>query len=1319
MNDINDVKKYLEQGVLPSLDVDWLIKSDSIEPDLINQTNNIVDVEPNPITNHQSNNTNHSDDLEISRRKSTSDANAIPQIIDRHHSGYDDDDSIPLRKTKSTSTAVLAHQRVQQPHKEKKTSFFRSLFGSRSKKNKEDPKDTPRHESRISSSPPLEKVKTAPSTAMSTPNRSSIRKYSTRDSAPSYEDPRLMDFINYYKANGFSVSSFKNKSFDSNYTTAIPEKSPSPNKFLNKSKSPSIIPENNKDSNKFDAKGRPIPSHPDKSELPSAIKVKTSNLSPLAVPETTTRSRRNSQLSSDSSCPVTPVSTTSNRFGTFLSRVTSHGVSNSSTTVNNSNSEHASRRSSISSPCSKNTLNPTNSNVVPGLEDIEPLKHVAFATNTYFDDPPQQISSRNPRKGEVEVKQDGSVVIHRLTPQERKEILENTTSGIVVGGSGKLKLLSESTSSEPLSNEQNHVGDTVVPSNSTTNSNISTDITPEERQQAVKAAAAAASERAKVMPDDIKGNSNPNEDLVGVNVAASNITIDKPMISRRTGSSSTLMSLSSIESDDTVFPPENIRIPHDIVYTRCCHLREILPIPATLKQLKKGSIDPIPLLQLRNPRPSMIEILSFSDFISIAPVLCLSLDGVHLTSEMLRIILSSLISKDNFEKLSLRNTPLDAQGWKILCYFVSKSKSLNAIDLTMVPTLKTNVQKLTKAPTKPSTSRMEYNPSNRTEMNWDLLTVSIATKGGLEEIIISGAQMSLDQFKNFIEVACMATERFGLAYNNLSKEHCQALSKWLVQSNVTGLDVGFNDLRGKLSSFSEAILMKIKNKGANNALNFISLNGTNLEVSKGETSDNNEALKLISVLCYSENLKFLDISNNPKMFPYCMRTLINCLPVFVSLVRLHLDYEDLKPSEIIMLAEILPLCSSLNYLSMLGAEFDQSTYKAFGEAVKKSTSLITLDINYENIPDEIKNELSLYTMRNVQNELMKVKGGSTKKDQFMNLQEELSRLLTESEQDKTVYEKQVRDFIEKLTVSRLKIRKVIEDLFDLRVSGQLNTEGKETLIRLCFIDACFEKGIRLLKNKNVEVKGDSKPAVPMPNFLSESISSGLMNSPGLIKSEPEITLAASNNNSTLNYGKVNHSVLLPFGKTEVEEFSPNESDIIQFNNDCKVTSQQVTNQIREEGSVFKKSIQLRSHLDSEYEKDINSVSADSSIDGLDSDKIKDLLLKNDISNVVNIIDELHKKGYHLHNIFKKKGSSTADIINGSPEKPTDKYVSNSYENINGTPQHDVPKVESSNDSRNSSNEAQTSTGDSNGTKEIDAAYDQVLDSIQKAVINKS
>ena len=959
-----DLKNFMEQGKLPTLDVDWLINSSSVDRSVSNDYNDAGHHVAHNISNANITGIQTVSDSKL-RRNSGSDHNSNRKLHD--------DEDIPVRKIKSIAVAT-----VTKP-KEKKHGFFRCLFGAgnNSSKNTLTQETTSSSSSMLNDTGRHEHVEVRRSSIVSRlPNQNSksyINNNASSKVVSEVENPKLLEFIQFYKANGFAVSSFKNK----NYQNANIKK---PKNDINNNSNNEDDTNNGKEAIQervnevnevkqknalliLDTKGRPIPLHPETSRLPPAIRLHEENIDSKG--DTSTEPEKTGDLNAKeatrSSTSNTP--TSSHRFGAFLTRVTSHttnstdNVSLDKSTGNSSASLKTSQKDSSTS-LKMNKID--NSIVVPGLENLEPLKHVAFATNTYFDDPPQQISSRNPRKGEVEVNKNGALIIHRLTQEEKKEILKSSTSGIVVGGSGKLRMLSDIDSTDHIdtSSPKTTSSDSELEANNRAHINTNDNVSGKhDHESVVREATEAASKRANINAETKKDNND--EDEVDVSKAACRITIDKPLMTRHIASKDILSSQEEQDyQDDRVpYPPNNIKIPHDVVYTRCCHLREILPLPATLKQLTKGSTDPIHILQLRNPHPSMIEILSFSDFISIAPIICLSLDGVHLSADMLRIILSSLTRKTDFEKLSLRNTPLDDEGWKMLCYFISKSKSLNAIDLTMVPTLKTNVQKLSKnLPI--SKTRMEYNPNNRSELNWDLLTVSVASKGGLEEIIISGSHMSLEQFINFIEVACITTERLGLAYNKLSNDKCKALSKWLVQSEVTGLDIGYNDLRGKLSSFSDAIWNKIHNKGTKNVFKFLSLNGTNLKVSEGETSGNNEVLKLLTVLCYSEHLKFLDISNNPKMFPYCMRTLINCLPAFVNLVRLHLDCEHLTSADIVMLSEVLPLCSSLNYLSMKGTDFDIATYKSITEAVKKSSSLITLDINYDNMSEKMKDERS-------------------------------------------------------------------------------------------------------------------------------------------------------------------------------------------------------------------------------------------------------------------------------------------------------------------------------------------------------------------------
>ncbi|GMF41852.1 unnamed protein product [[Candida] boidinii] len=373
------------------------------------------------------------------------------------------------------------------------------------------------------------------------------------------------------------------------------------------------------------------------------------------------------------------------------------------------------------------------------------MKKVAFATTTFVYDPPQQIPSRNPRKGNVEIGSNGELIIHKLSDEDKL----NTSSGIVVGGSGHLRLLSEEKMVTNTQHQQRVDGDAAKAAAAGASSAASGESSSSPSPSAEESTSSSSIGSAPMKPstsnasfdhtinisDRVKAAQRAHDDSShgsgGIqNEKMSHLHIDKPMVRRR-------------KSKSMDKPLVTLKI--DELYTRCCHLREILPIPATLKQIPKGSTDPLPVLQLRNPKPSMIEVLSFSDFIRVAPIVCVSLDGVNLTTKMFRIILSALLNKRYLEKLSLRNTPINQDGWKLLCWFLSMNKSLKRLDITQCSSLHLNTQRV-----RPSTSKTTSNPAvvtiktmvgntnDRSDMDWSLLSASIIYRGGIEEIILTG-----------------------------------------------------------------------------------------------------------------------------------------------------------------------------------------------------------------------------------------------------------------------------------------------------------------------------------------------------------------------------------------------------------------------------------------------------------------------------------------------------------------------------------------------------------------------------------------------------
>lgn len=1096
-------------------------------------------------------------------------------------------------------------------------------------------------------------------------------------------DPRLEEFIKYYKEHGCN-------GFSSQQNGAAKKVTKEPNAIFSLDSTLVGSSKNGNSNGKvhLDKKGRPIPPHPPRSRLPPALKVRYEPVPSSSRPDSS----------------HTPLSGAS-KFGSFLKRVTSH---TDDSFVSSRRMSSASSSISLPRDADESSVDSSegtiNTSVVPGLENLKPLKRVAFAANTYFNDPPQQICSRNPRKGEVEVKADGSVVIHRLTPEEKREILEKSSCGIVVGGTGQLKLINQDApATSPDQNEgaalKLHAED---------------DHASQRRHIELAAAEAAAEARAKDAPLDLQRTVTNNEEEVGVNNTLEKVTIDKPMTSRRKGSSTSLASMISSDSalvpsedENELLPPRNIKIPHDVVYTRCCHLREILPIPATMKQLKKGSTEPIPFLQLRNPKPSKVEVLSFSDFLSIAPVLCLSLDGVSLSVEMLRIILSSITYKDKFEKLSLRNTPVDHDGWKVLSYFVSKCKSLNSLDVTMIPGLALNVQKPSKSSNGSTVPRMVCNMENRSDMNWSLLSAAVAAKGGLEEMIVSGAFMNQVQLQNFIDIAWTKTLRLGLAYNNLTLEQCQCLATWMTNSKIQGVDVGYNDLNGKLGPFISAVIEKTK-KGKN-VFKFLSLNSTNLSVPKGAKSEDNEVLSLLNGLCYCDSLKFLDLSNNPGLFPYGMRTLTAILPVFVSLLRLHLDNNNLSTTAVMQFAEVLPMCQRINYISLLGTNLNIISASALAAAVKNSKTIITMDIDYAHVPDRIKEKISVYSMRNTQRELEQINksGGDDGHEKLKSLQEELGRLLTEDSSTRSDYDTLVSNFLERIQTVRAKLHAAIEELFKLRLNGELSTEGKETLIKFCFIDASFEKGLKLLAKKSLRSAG---------YHSHNAATSNDRESPSPLTSQSATALTYPKKLNTLlsssKYASSGHSALLPFHQPSVESYEPADDEVA-----LTYTSGEVQNeakeQLKEEGDVLRKSRGLMNELQSTANKrgqELNTDILRRVGERFDSEHIKDALLKQDISNIMSLLDELNNQGIPVDEIFKKKSDDKKPTASSSSVDQSSNTVIGVEANLQ------EKKGDGYSDSDYSSEE------EVQQEEQMDRAFDEVLDTLahsRKTTLAKS
>lgn len=309
-----------------------------------------------------------------------------------------------------------------------------------------------------------------------------------------------------------------------------------------------------------------------------------------------------------------------------------------------------------------------NYKIPPGLEDIEIPKHIHFDKTVFTTDPPQQICSKQPRKGDVVVMKDGIVVVNN---DNKRGVLDGSTlkadnvdgvgkgtHGLTVGGRGVLKLLSE-----------------------------------EDRETLDK----NLEWRYYKDLNDIHGNSiKPLPDI--------EIDSEKE------------------EQDDRLFPNKYRNVTWREIYQRVCHLREILPIASILQQIPEELPDPdtgviqyrpfIPMITLKNNKPSMIEILTLCDFISCTIVETLNFDMCDMSLDMFTRIIDAVVrmiqnvqalndSRDGSDmseiesiKLSFRNTPISDDGFKVLCKFFSTfdfKKVKLSLDLSVAPNVKCNV----------------------------------------------------------------------------------------------------------------------------------------------------------------------------------------------------------------------------------------------------------------------------------------------------------------------------------------------------------------------------------------------------------------------------------------------------------------------------------------------------------------------------------------------------------------------------------------------------------------------------------------------------
>lgn len=540
--------------------------------------------------------------------------------------------------------------------------------------------------------------------------------------------------------------------------------------------------------------------------------------------------------------------------------------------------------------------------LIPEIKKVN-VHRVNFAPETFKEDPPQQIPARLPKSGTVQVNDEGVII------------------------------------------RPNHLGDAINPGKS--------------YYAATQAATAAAYNSATLIASIVKGEhkkshsrsskfahdslqnekAEEEEEDVMDGIAVDGIkSIDTPMH----GASALGSSGSSTPTSTSETKPTKSGLTE--LYTRCCHLREIMPIQATLSQLE-GRTDTLPYLRLMNPRPTLIEVLAFSDFISIVPINTIVFNNMDITEEMFKNLILSLTRTTSLFKLSLKNVNITPNNWKILCAFLAVNKSLVKLDISV-------------AEPRDGKKKIKYKQQpyfDRSELNWSLLTKTLIYRGGIEELIISGCLVPHEEFGELISKACsIATKRLGVASSDLQESDLTALSNWTTQTHCVceGIDLGGNDL-----SHSTELVTKLFLEAS---VLYVSLNSCKLSDAEGLD-------KIFEHNHSHSKIRFLDMSFNPDLFPKFVSTIEKYIPKYKFMKRIHLDYNNLRSQDIITLAEVFAKCPSLSHISLLGnRDINDAAAESLAVAVKLSSTITLVDIDTDLIPTTISRRLSHYCMQNME-----------------------------------------------------------------------------------------------------------------------------------------------------------------------------------------------------------------------------------------------------------------------------------------------------------------------------------------------------------------
>lgn len=357
------------------------------------------------------------------------------------------------------------------------------------------------------------------------------------------------------------------------------------------------------------------------------------------------------------------------------------------------------------------------------------------------------------------------------------------------------------------------------------------------------------------------------------------------------------------------------------IYRRCCQLRESPILKRITEQLMAPNCmipdDPgvVAELRLSGSRMQLADVLTLGDWLAIVPVKRLLLEDADLSDEGVRVILSGLLAAKKpeptkrrngtrqapssapmgiVEKLTLKNNPrITKVGWKYIALFLYMCRSIKAVDVSMIQFPQSLPPTNGDTPSKPPSG----STGHQVDADETLCKALSARLGGstLEELTMAECGLRAPQIHKIVDGAIMSgISRLGFAGNEIDDEAFDRILHFVRSGVCHALDLGSNDLRGRLGRLAEALTCR-----PDCPVWGLSLAGCNLDT---------ESLKeLFPSLHALQNFRFLDLSHNKDLFngDVCsLQLLRKFLPKLHNLKRIHLRDVGMTVKQAISLAEV-------------------------------------------------------------------------------------------------------------------------------------------------------------------------------------------------------------------------------------------------------------------------------------------------------------------------------------------------------------------------------------------------------------------------------